>query len=105
MALGYFSAAGSHEQRIFVERTDLPPSLTGIPPCSPLDSLLKMDFIMMAETYEEGLLRNLNNGQFFIDFVISETTGNVVGSLLSSPRCSDCTFKGGDLNKPEFWDD
>jgi len=104
VVLGYFSAAGSQEERIFLNVQDLPTWLTSRPPCTGLDSLLKANYIPQSE-YEPDLVQRLEFGNFFIDFVFSEFSGVPIGALIAPPNCSDCTFKGGDLNKPEFWDE
>lgn len=102
VALGYFSASGSQEQRIFLDISDIPSSLIRRPPCAPLDSLLKAE---LFGEYENVLVSRLEFGQFFYHFIYGGTSPNPIGALISSPRCSDCTVKGGDLNKPEFWDE
>jgi hypothetical protein len=104
VALGYFSASGSQEVRIFLDRSEVPPSLGRIPACAPLDSLLKEDFAMYPGTYETTLVRLLESGGFFIDFILT-VSPFPVGAVVSTPLCSDCTAKGGDLTKPEFWDE
>ena len=109
VALGYFSASGSKEVRIFVEREDIPPSLTRIPGCAPLDSLLKADFndpqFPLPIDYETALNQELEKGKFFYNFLYSNDSPAILGALLSTPQCSDCTQKGGDLTKPDFWDE
>ena len=104
VGLGYFSAAGSQEERVFLNVQDLPTWLSRRPECGGLDSLLKADYIPQSD-YEPELVQRLEFGNFFIDFVYSDFSDIPIGSLISSPRCSDCTYKGGDLNKPEFWDE
>ena len=107
--LGYFSASGSQEVRIFLERGDVPPSLIRIPACTALDSLLKADFVdpqfPVQGDYETTLIRELESGRFFYNFIFPENSLVPSGALLSTPKCSDCTAKGGDLNRPEFWDE
>lgn len=101
VVLGYFSASGSREERIYLDRWDVPASLARVPTCTPLDSLLKADIL----DYENSLIRRLETGSFFYGFIGSDASPDPIGALLSTPRCSDCTVKGGDLNKPEFWDE
>ena len=101
--LGYFSASGMREKRVFISGADVTPSLRRRPFCNPLDTLKKRE---LRDSYEPTLLRAVNSGKsFFIGFYISESGGNVLGALVSLPKCSDCTLKGGDVNKPEFWED
>ena len=104
VVLGYFSAAGTQEERIYLSVQDVPDWLSMRPACPAPDSLLKADFIIPSE-YEPELIQLLEGGNFFIDFLYSGFSAIPIGSLVSPPRCSDCTFKGGDLIKPEFWDD
>jgi hypothetical protein len=103
-ALGYFSASGVKEVRLYLDAVELPLWLSSRPPCSGLDSLLKADYIPASE-YEVDLVNRLNAGEFFIAFVYAPNSGVPIGSVITPPSCSDCTAKGGDLNKPEFWDE
>ena len=106
VVLGYFSASGSQEARIFINPPDVPLSLSRMPVCIPLDTLLKADFIdpqfPPSRDYETTLTDAIARGKFFYGFTGLFT---VTGALISEPICSDCTAKGGDLNKPDFWDE
>ncbi len=103
--LGYFSASGVQEERVYVKAADVTPSLRRRPFCNPMDTLKKADFEEL-EDYEETLVTAVNSGRsFFIGFYFSEIGGNVLGALLALPKCSDCTLKGGDVNEPEFWEE
>ncbi|GJM30271.1 MAG: hypothetical protein DHS20C17_29060 [Cyclobacteriaceae bacterium] len=103
VVLGYFSAAGSQEVRLYLDVQDVPGWLSKRPACPPPDQLLKADYIPRSD-YEPALIQRLEAG-LFINFIYSEFSTIPIGALVSSPRCSDCTFKGGDLNKPDFWDE
>jgi uncharacterized protein DUF4249 len=100
IVLGYFSASGLQEERIFItELKDLSrKSRCGIP----LDTLLKEE---LGDEYEQKLLAGLNRGKLFYDFVTTMTEIEPLGALLSDPICSDCRLKGGDVNKPNYWDE
>ena len=104
VVLGYFSASGVQEVRIYLDAPDLPVWLSSRPPCTGLDSLLKADYIPSSE-YEVDLVSRVEAGIFFIAFVYSPNSGVPIGAVVAPPNCSDCTAKGGDLNKPEFWDE
>ncbi len=102
IVLGYFSASGTLEKRIFIAPNQVPHPLPRMPMCQELDTLLKSDF---GPLYEEELLDRLRNKVFF-QFLFSPFGGiEPVGALLSQPSCADCTLKGGVLEKPEFWEE
>jgi Domain of unknown function (DUF4249) len=98
--LGYFSASGLREERVFVEGLQ---DLSRKTRCLiPLDTLF---FNVLGVEYERILLGRLEGGYFFYDFLAGMTSINPEGALLSAPLCSDCTKKGGDVNEPIYWDD
>ena len=97
VVLGYFSASGLKEKRIFVLESH---GLSQIAPCNPdVEILLKS---LMGDVYEKNLLRAIANGAIYYQAVEVPGTG-VVGAVLADPDCTDCRTKGGDLNKPEYW--
>ncbi|MFY0652145.1 MAG: DUF4249 domain-containing protein [Cyclobacteriaceae bacterium] len=101
--LGYFSASGLIEKRIFVTNREVPIALIRRIPCTPLDTLLKSDF---GDEYEAELQREINeSGKFFYDFVYNDFSPFPIGAFLALPGCADCRKKGGVPTKPEFWDD
>ncbi|MEQ9288918.1 MAG: DUF4249 domain-containing protein [Cyclobacteriaceae bacterium] len=102
LILGYFSASGVQEQRIFVSPSEVLPSLTLRPPCLDLDSLFKSE---LGDEYEATLVGELDLGKYFFDFIYSDFAIEPIGALVSPSNCSDCTTKGGYLTKPEFWDE
>lgn len=105
IVLGYFSASGVREERIYVNKSEVTGSLSARPFCANLDTLFKSDFDS-PEAYERTLFERINSGRrIFYGFYYNELSGILSGALLSLPRCSDCTLKGGDLNKPDFWDE
>ena len=105
IVLGYFSASGVREERVYVDNNDVTGTLSARPFCADLDTLFKSDFDSPGE-YELRLLDRINTGRrIFYDFYYTERLDVVAGALLSVPRCADCTLKGGDLNKPDFWDE
>ena len=102
IVLGYFSASGFQEVRIYIHHTEVPTALSLRPSCGQLDSLYKAE---LGTEYETTIFRRIANGSFFFDLIVPDLSPNVIGVMLSPPRCTDCTSKGGDLNKPEFWDE
>ena len=97
VVLGYFSASGLQEERIFVLESY---GLSQITPCNPdVEILLKS---LMGDTYEKNLLRAIANGAIYYRAVEISGVG-VVGAVLADPDCTDCRTKGGDLNKPKYW--
>lgn len=99
--LGYFSASGLHEKRIYINTTDVPPTLVTPREDCRLDSLFKL---RLGSKYEGRLFSKLET-DFFIGFFFSDDGSALAGALTAPPMCSDCTFKGGQLNKPEFWEE
>ncbi len=101
--LGYFSASGARNQRIFVSPRDVDRSLINRPRCHNLDSLLKED---LGVEYEKEVMASIKRGNYFYDFIYSPFGGILpIGAAISRPECSDCTLKGGVLTKPYFWDE
>ncbi len=99
IVLGYFSASGMREKRIFVKSNS---SISLIIPCNiELETLLKAE---LGVDYESILLQRMNDGRSFYR-VISPPFQGVIGALLSDPRCTDCRLKGGYLGKPTYWDE
>ncbi len=100
LVLGYFSASGVQEKRMFIN--DLQ-DLSRKKWCSiPLDTLFQQDF---GATFETVLFGRLRGGYFLYDILAGPGSTTPEGAILSASLCSDCTKKGGDLNKPIYWDD
>lgn len=100
--LGYFSASGLREKRVYVNSTEVPRELFRRPQCFALDTLTKDS---LGSVYEIAIFDQLKNGKFFYDLLFSAVSPIPYGVLLSKPSCSDCTKKGGVLDKPNFWDE
>lgn len=100
LILGYFSASGLQEERVFIDSLHELSQRSG---CGiPLDTLIKDD---IGANYESLVLAEIQRGKFFFDFVFPMTAIEPLGVYLSDPICSDCQLKGGDVNKPIYWDD
>ncbi|MDA0194573.1 MAG: DUF4249 family protein [Bacteroidetes bacterium] len=97
--LNYFSANGVTEQRVFVTKNELPKDFGSTMKCE-LDSILKSE----ERNYKELVLRKMNEGLIFYDLIMHPFFPIVYGLILSEPICSDCVFKGGDAQKPDFWE-
>jgi hypothetical protein len=99
VVLGYFSAAGLQEERVFIKEIS---TLSTRKDCNiELLTLLKAN---LGAGYETAIQSFMSQGKIFYRLIVVPPVG-VTGVLLSDPRCIDCTLKGGDLNKPEFWGD
>ncbi len=98
VVLGYFWASGVSEKRIFIKNSEVTPELRRRPKCN-------LDTVRRSFRHDFRLFQRLRAGQIFYDFWRDSLTGQILGSLVTTPRCSDCVFKGGKIEKPEFWDD
>jgi len=100
IVLGYFSASGLEEERVFIKDFE---ELSVKAECViPLDTLTKAN---LGAGYEDVVLAEIDGGKFFFDFISTPTSLDILGVYLSSSRCSDCQRKGGDVNKPIYWDE
>ena len=99
VALGYFSASGVTEQRIYIKQIS---TLSRTEDCNvEPETLLKAE---LGQGYESALLQKIKDGRIFYR-VISPPFQGVIGAIVTTPNCSDCRTKGGDLEKPAFWDE
>jgi hypothetical protein len=102
VVLGYFSASGVQQTRVFVKAFTV--NISERDDCGiPLDTLFIAD---LEKNFNNAVLEEISNGKYFFG---SARAGRppilVVGALLSHKKCSDCRIKGGDLKKPDFWDE
>ncbi len=105
--IGYVTAGGVQEQRIFVDNKDLPSSWIAILPfggCS-ADTLLYARFIPSRSDPSSGLVQREVHDLLYsgvkipIDKVGDYPSGGFTGAF---PYCVDCTLRG--VNKaPSFW--
>ena len=97
--LGYFSAAGYAEKRMFINRTDLPE-----------DEAIGEAYVYKCYTSTDTLFKGLNTeqevfdlldiGMKFYDFYRNPA---ILGWILVLPECYDCTEQGGTMERPDFW--
>ncbi|MEQ6120536.1 DUF4249 domain-containing protein [Reichenbachiella sp. MALMAid0571] len=100
--LGYFSASGLSEKRIYVGTANLPFELIANPSC-PVQTYLKED---LMEDYELTLLQSIENGNLFFRLLFLEDDPEIVsGAEVTSLRCVDCVANGGTNIKPDFWEE
>ncbi len=96
--LGYFSASGVSEQRVFIKSSEVTPEFRRRPRCS-------LDSVSRSFRHDFRVFERLRSGGIFYSFWYTPLGGQILGSLITTSRCSDCVFKGGNIEKPEFWDD
>ena len=99
--LGYFSASGVSSTRTFVKEIVevTPREDCGVEPITLLISELGI-------LWEDYLLTYLSNGYMLQMVIWSDGPfPAVLGAIITEPQCSDCRVKGGDLQKPDFWDE
>lgn len=90
--LGFFSADGYQEKRLFIKRSDLPP--VGIPNGF---SDCVYDTVPRSEVNS-----NLIQGNLFVEEIFSPF-GMLIGFGVTQAKCADCTLSGF-IEKPDFWD-
>ncbi len=100
--LGYFSASGVQTERVWIMEYTV--NISARNDCGiPLDTILIADY---DKNYESKVLDEISKGKFFFDnYRVGRPPIQVAGALLSHKKCSDCRLKGGDLLKPEYWND
>jgi hypothetical protein len=102
--LGYFLVAGVSENRIFIDRTELPREFNptdGFDDCNVNLVLVPKSFTDFRQNNEVDSLMNLG-------YVVYEKYDDYIGNIpawllsLAKPYCFNCTLNG--VNKaPEFW--
>ncbi|MDP4681138.1 MAG: hypothetical protein NWS46_12335, partial [Cyclobacteriaceae bacterium] len=70
--------------------------------CVALDTLLKADW---GAGFDDEVFSQVDDGKVFYDFIYNEFSGRVTAAMMADKLCSDCTAKGGFLEKPIFWDE
>lgn len=93
VVLGYFSAEGVSETRIFIDRSDFSPRVS-VPNGKGNCELIQFNTANELSTY-------VAQGGNFVG-VNTDFFGNVLGYTGSTPFCSDCRLRGT-LKKPDFW--
>lgn len=102
--LGYFSASGLSEKRLFIDRTELPLGTriqNGFRECgATLDTLQRSEAGFTQAEIDQNIFALLNQGRVFYDFADRPA---ISGYIFTSPACSDCRVLGGTEVKPDFW--
>ncbi|MEL6255855.1 MAG: DUF4249 domain-containing protein, partial [Bacteroidota bacterium] len=90
--LGYFSADGYEEKRIFIDRADLPmvPIRTGFETCN-------LDTVDRFDVNSEIIVGNVYVADIYGPF------GGLIGFGVTQARCADCRLSGS-IERPDFWD-
>ena len=97
--LGYFSVSGYSEKRIFIERDDLPRDAV-IGEQYIQNCFVKSDTLYKGFQSEQDVFDALSTGSVFFNFLRDP---GIVGWILATPDCTDCTMDGGTTIKPDFW--
>lgn len=98
--LGYFSASTVSTKRIFLAKSDLPEG-------TPVDVSLFDDcsvdtfIIEKSSTSDIEVFKAIDRGLVFSDFYREFV--NISGYIITTVPCSDCTYHGGTLEKPNYW--
>ncbi|MDX2246916.1 MAG: DUF4249 domain-containing protein [Bacteroidia bacterium] len=90
--IGYFSADGFTQKRIFIDRIDVPP--VNIP--TGFETCPYIIFVDPADVQRYVLAGNAWVG------AVTDFFGNIIGYTGSTKKCSDCTQQGSFV-KPDFW--
>ncbi|MEM6345306.1 MAG: DUF4249 domain-containing protein [Bacteroidota bacterium] len=102
--LGYFSASAVSEKRLYVNRSELPPTTrvnNGFRECFlTLDTLSLLEAGVTPEDRDATVFGKINNGQVFYDF---RDRPFITGYIFTTKDCSDCRALGGSEIKPDFW--
>jgi hypothetical protein len=104
--LGYFQVAGVSSSRIYINRSDMLES--GLDLWSPFngcpaDTFL-VDFISFFSPYQIYDELVINGRRQLVDPIYDDSRMNIIGLLLASKRCADCTLTGR-LEPPHFWEE
>ncbi|GAB3526473.1 hypothetical protein GCM10027443_01600 [Pontibacter brevis] len=98
--IGYVGASALQEERIFVNRSELPQDWRYYYPTCPIDSLLPGEGQTLADL--AGYFQNGNNMPVSEIFV-SQGPPTPIGYMAASKRCVDCRTRGTNV-KPDFWE-
>ncbi len=98
--LGYFSASTISTKRIFITRSDLPED-TKVDASLLNDCIIDTYIIDKSSTSDMEVFKELDKGFVFYDFFRAFV--NITGYIITTVPCSDCTYHGGTLEKPDYW--
>jgi len=105
IVLGYFSASGVSEKRMFISGADIYPLNIYSKTCA-VDTIRKTDFTSNS-AYEETVQNKINSGNFYFYTLNFPDCcpWEIQGCNLVKRECADCKLNGDDPKKPEFWID
>jgi hypothetical protein len=93
--IGFVSAGTVQQQRIFIDRSQLPQEWRYFMTCILPDTLVKLDSASLTGFFGPG------GG--FVPVEMHYTNGIADGWLGNAASCVDCRTQGGNTNKPSFW--
>ena len=93
--VGYVECSTQTQKRIFIDRLQLPPTqiTSGYEYCS-------YDTVINNSTTLETFF---SSGGYYIPLYLVYANGQWVGETATGPDCADCRYRGGVLEKPDFW--
>jgi len=100
LVLGYFSASGLREERIYIDNIEVSDALRAASFCKEVEILLKSE---LGQGYEQSLLGKIAGGAIFFDFLYQSESPSPIGALIVQPICADCTLNDGIVDEPDFW--
>lgn len=104
--LGYFQTGSVSFQRLYIDRNEV--VSLGLPMTPSNYGCLLNTFIADGKDYDTPLeiYEDLVvSGKLHLHDVVNDESGmRVIGLMLTSATCSDCTYSGT-LRKPDFWED
>ncbi|HVW61821.1 MAG TPA: DUF4249 domain-containing protein [Puia sp.] len=93
--IGFVAAGTVQQQRIFIDRSQLPQEWRYFMTCILPDTLVKLDSASLTSFFGPG------GG--FVPVEMHYTNGLPDGWLGNTASCVDCRTQGGNTNKPSFW--
>lgn len=91
IAIGYLSASGVEEKRIFIDNDEVKDWFVS-------DPSVKCEITILGDTSQSSYFPYFSSGAFL---PVYYTSGP--GLAISQSECVDCTLKGGTLTKPPYW--
>ena len=101
--LGYFSASGVSEKRLFIDRTELPRDLN-VGLNYTLGCVSQADTLTKERETDQDVFNAILGGRKFYDF-LRDLQAGILGWIVVPCECYDCTEQGGTTVQPEFWED
>ena len=101
--LGYFSASGVSEKRLFIDRTELPRDLN-VGLNYTLGCVSQADTLTKERETDQDVFNAILGGRKFYDF-LRDLQAGILGWIVVPCDCYDCTEQGGTTEQPEFWED